>query len=165
MRLSKGKVNPHLKKELYQALHQTLADLKNPQDIKDFLEAFLSEAEHETLTKRVAVAYWLDKGRSYVNICDNLKVSSARQYHKKYQGRVVSKQYGYYRPASKYIYISNRTAVRGQILAAKTFIETLLHEWVHHYDFCSLKFNSIHTSGFYARLNDLKEKLKRGLLK
>ncbi|OGY09944.1 MAG: hypothetical protein A2782_04550 [Candidatus Blackburnbacteria bacterium RIFCSPHIGHO2_01_FULL_43_15b] len=77
MRLSKGKVNPHLKKELYQALHQTLADLKNPQDIKDFLEAFLSEAEHETLTKRVAVAYWLDKGRSYVNICDNLKVSSA----------------------------------------------------------------------------------------
>jgi len=95
----------------------------------------------------------------------NLKVSSARQYHKKYQGRVVSKQYGYYRPASKYIYISNRTAVRGQILAAKTFIETLLHEWVHHYDFCSLKFNSIHTSGFYARLNDLKEKLKRGLLK
>ena len=33
----------------------------------------------------------------------NLKVSSANQYHKKYKGRVVSKQYGYYRPKSSYI--------------------------------------------------------------
>ncbi len=77
MRLSKVKVNPHLKKELFQTLHKTLADLKNPQDIKDFLEAFLSGTEHETLAKRVAVSYWLDKGRSYTNIQNNLKVSSA----------------------------------------------------------------------------------------
>lgn len=77
MRLSKGKVNPHLKKELFCSLHRTLADLKSPQEIKDFLEAFLSENEHEILAKRVAVAYWLDKGRSYVNIQNNLKVSSA----------------------------------------------------------------------------------------
>ncbi|MFA4831221.1 MAG: hypothetical protein WC862_04335 [Patescibacteria group bacterium] len=88
-----------------------------------------------------------------------LKISDARQYHKKYKGRVVSKQYGYYRPQSNYIYINNRTAVRGQILAPKTFVDTLMHEWMHHYDCKKLKLNSIHTSGFYARLKNLKVKL------
>ncbi len=88
-----------------------------------------------------------------------LKISKAKQYHKKSKGRVVARQYGYYKPGSKYIYITNRTAVRGQILAPKSFLDTLLHEWIHHYDFCKLKLNSIHTSGFYARLKDLKEKV------
>ena len=88
-----------------------------------------------------------------------LKISKAKQYHKKYNGRVVSRQYGYYKPGTKYIYINNRTAVRGQILAPKTFLDTMLHEWVHHYDHCKLRLNSIHTSGFYARLKDLKEKV------
>ncbi|PLX26190.1 hypothetical protein C0581_05285 [Candidatus Parcubacteria bacterium] len=88
-----------------------------------------------------------------------LKISKAKQYHKKYKGRVVARQYGYYKPGTKYIYINNRTAVRGQILAPKTFLDTLLHEWVHHYDFCKLKLNSIHTSGFYSRLKDLKQKV------
>lgn len=77
MRLSKDKVNPHLKKELFATLHQTLSDLKNKDDVKSFLEAFLSPTEHETLAKRVAVSYWLDKGRGYANIKTNLKVSSA----------------------------------------------------------------------------------------
>lgn len=90
----------------------------------------------------------------------NLKISDTHQYHKKNKGRVVFKQYGYYWPQSKYIYIQNRTAVRGQALAAKTFLDTLLHEWVHHYDSCRLKLNSIHTKGFYLRLKDLKTKLK-----
>ena len=88
-----------------------------------------------------------------------LKVSETKQYHRKYQGRVVSKQYGYYRPQSNYIYIQNQTAVRGQNLAAKTFLDTLLHEWLHHYDRLKLKLNSIHTKGFYLRLKSVKEKL------
>ena len=88
-----------------------------------------------------------------------LKISAANQYHKKHNGRVVAKQYGYYKPGTHYIYITNRTAVRGQILAPKTFLDTLLHEWMHHYDFKKLKINSIHSSGFYARLKDLKTKL------
>ncbi|MBN1778918.1 MAG: hypothetical protein JW816_01735 [Candidatus Buchananbacteria bacterium] len=89
----------------------------------------------------------------------NLKISDTNQYHKKSGGKVVFKQYGYYRPKSCYIYIQNKTAVRGQDLAPKTFLDTLLHEWVHHYDTCKLKLNSIHTKGFYDRLNDLKAKL------
>jgi len=89
-----------------------------------------------------------------------LKISATNQYHKKYNGRVVSKQYGYYRPKSNYIYIQNLTAVRGQNLAPKTFLDTLLHEWLHHYDHKKLKLNSIHTQGFYLRLKSLKEKLE-----
>lgn len=88
-----------------------------------------------------------------------LKISDAKQWHKKYKGRTVMKQYGYYKPDTKYIYIHNRTAVRGQILAAKTFLDTLLHEWMHHYDHQKLNLNSIHTKGFYDRLRNLKEKL------
>jgi hypothetical protein len=89
----------------------------------------------------------------------NVKISDAKQYHKKSGGRVSLKQYGYYKPDTHYIYIHNRTAVRGQILAAKTFIDTLLHEWMHHYDSVKLGLNSIHTAGFYARLKDIKTKL------
>lgn len=89
----------------------------------------------------------------------NLKISPAKQFHKKRGGRTVFKQYGYYRPASKYIYITNFTAVRGKPLAPKTFLTTLLHEWMHHYDYCKLKLNSIHTRGFYERLRSLQEAL------
>ena len=88
-----------------------------------------------------------------------LNISDTNQYHKKKNGKTVLKQYGYYKPDKKYIYINNKTAVRGQILAPKTFIDTLIHEWVHHYDTEALKLNSIHTKGFYERVKDLKTKL------
>lgn len=77
MRVSKNKVNPHLNKELVRTLHQAIADLKTPTEVEAFLTSFLSETEHAILAKRLAVAYWLDKKRSYENIKDNLKVSSA----------------------------------------------------------------------------------------
>ncbi|MEK7653579.1 MAG: hypothetical protein AAB358_03805 [Patescibacteria group bacterium] len=89
-----------------------------------------------------------------------LKISDANQYHRKRDGKVVIKKYGVYHPKTKFISIANRTAVRGQTLAAKTFTDTLLHEWLHHYDTYKLKLRSIHSKGFYLRLNDLKEKLK-----
>jgi len=88
-----------------------------------------------------------------------VKISSKKQYHKKTKGRTVFKQYGYYKPQNKYIYINNRTAVQGKPLAPKTFLDTLLHEWLHHYDHERLGLNSIHTAGFYARLKDLKQKI------
>ncbi|MEK7521211.1 MAG: Trp family transcriptional regulator [Patescibacteria group bacterium] len=77
MRLSTRRVNPHLKKQLFSTLHQAIADLRTPGEVETVLSAFLSSAEHEILAKRVAVSYWLDKGRGYNNIRDNLKVSSA----------------------------------------------------------------------------------------
>jgi hypothetical protein len=89
----------------------------------------------------------------------SVKISNAKQYHKHKNGRVAFRQYGYYKPGTRYIYITNRTAVRGQVLAPKTFVDTLLHEWLHHYDGEKLGLNSIHTAGFYARLKDLKNKV------
>lgn len=77
MRVSKNKVNPHLQKELFRALHQTIADLKNEHEVEVFLKAYLSDTEHIMLAKRLAVSYWLDKDRGYENIRKNLKVSSA----------------------------------------------------------------------------------------
>lgn len=77
MRVSKNKVNSYLSKELYKTLHQLVADLKSADEAREFLGTFLSPSEHETLAKRVAVTYWLDKGRGYSNIKENLKVSSA----------------------------------------------------------------------------------------
>lgn len=94
-----------------------------------------------------------------IDIC-NVKITEAKQSHRKSKGRLVYKRYGYYRPDSKYIYINNRTAVRGQHLAAKTFLNTLLHEWIHHYDFCKLKLDSIHSKGFYLRLKSLEDQLR-----
>mgnify|MGYP000395087522 CR=1 FL=1 len=82
------------------------------------------------------------------------------QIHKKRDGKIVMKRYGLYQPKNKTILIHNRTAIRGQILAPKSYIDTLLHEWLHHYDFKKLKLNPIHSRGFYMRLNDLKNKLK-----
>lgn len=82
------------------------------------------------------------------------------QVHRKRNGKIVMKRYGVYKVSSKAITIHHRTAARGQILAAKSYLDTLLHEWLHHYDFKKLKLNSIHSRGFYMRLNDLKSKLQ-----
>ena len=88
-----------------------------------------------------------------------IKISDTRQYHKRRGNSIVFKQYGYYKPETNYIYIQNRTPARGQLLAAKTFIDTVIHEWLHHYDTHKLKLNSIHTTGFYTRLKNLKDGL------
>lgn len=89
-----------------------------------------------------------------------LEVADKNQIHRRAGGKIVMKRYGSYRPSTKVINICNRTAARGQILAPKTFLDTLLHEWIHHYDTYKLKLRSIHSKGFYMRLNDLKEKLE-----
>lgn len=77
MRISSQKTNPILKNRIIKTLAQTLADFKDPKDVEVFLRDFFNENELETFAKRLAVAYWLRKKRSYVNIKDNLKVSSA----------------------------------------------------------------------------------------
>lgn len=60
---------------------------------------------------------------------------------------------------SKYIKIYNFTAKQHKIVAIKTFAQTLLHEFMHHYDVHYLKIDTLHTAGFYTRISDLKAKL------
>ena len=58
-------------------LNQAIADLRDDDEAKKFLTDFFNESEYEAFAKRLAIAYWLKKGRSYNNIKENLKVSSA----------------------------------------------------------------------------------------
>jgi hypothetical protein len=49
-----------------------------------------------------------------------------------------------------------RTAKRGQVVAYKTFLRTLLHELCHHLDYTYLHLrDSLHTQGFYQRESSL----------
>jgi len=77
MRTSNLKLNPSVKKEIARTLEQLVADLKTPEEVSVFFKDFFNDSEIETFTKRLAVAYWLKKARSYENIKQNLKVSSA----------------------------------------------------------------------------------------
>jgi len=77
MRTSDQNINISLKKEIETILAQTIADLRDLSEAKVFLSDFFNGSEFEAFSKRLAIAYWLKKGRSYNNIKDNLKVSSA----------------------------------------------------------------------------------------
>ena len=77
MRVSSRKLNESLKKQIKNSFAQVLTDIKSTEEMEKFLSGFLTPSEYEILSKRVAVAYWLKKGRSYENIKNNLKVSSA----------------------------------------------------------------------------------------
>jgi uncharacterized protein YerC len=77
MRTSEKKLNASLEKEINEAFAQTIADLRDLGETGSFLKDFFNDTEFEAFAKRLAIAYWLKKGRSYNNIKENLKVSSA----------------------------------------------------------------------------------------
>ena len=87
-----------------------------------------------------------------------LTVNDKRQNHSLKDGKLKRKVYGTYKAGN--IVISNKTAIREAVLAPKTFLDTLIHEFMHHYDYDVLKFPaSLHTAGFYYRLGDVMKKL------
>jgi len=71
------KLNPSLQKQIDQAFTQVLTEIKNTDQSSCFVSGFFTSSEKDIFTKRLAIAYWLKKGRSYENIKQNLKVSSA----------------------------------------------------------------------------------------
>lgn len=101
-----------------------------------------------------------------------LTVADRPQQHRTRAGRLELKTYGYYRLAEDRaghqrgsIRIYNLTAIRRQVLSSKVFLETVLHEWVHHYDFTGLQLDrSPHTSGFFARIRAVAETLGVGFV-
>ena len=85
-------------------------------------------------------------------------VNDKRQNHSLKDGKLRRKVYGTHKAGN--IVISNKTAIREAVLAPKTFLDTLIHEFMHHYDYEVLKFpKSLHTAGFYYRLGDVMKKL------
>ena len=77
MRISENKLNKSFKNQIIKTFAQTLVDLKNMDEMSKFLTDFFNDSELETFAKRLSVAYYLKKGRSYENIKTNIKVSSA----------------------------------------------------------------------------------------
>jgi uncharacterized protein YerC len=77
MRTSGFKLNPSFKNQIEVTFCQLISDIKTPKEAEIFFKDFLNETEYETFVKRLAIAYWLKKKRSYANIKQNLKVSSA----------------------------------------------------------------------------------------
>ncbi len=77
MRSSEQKLNVSLGKQITETFIQVITDLRDTSETKTFLKDFFNETELEAYTKRLAIAYWLKKGRSYNNIKENIKVSSA----------------------------------------------------------------------------------------
>ncbi len=68
--------------------------------------------------------------------------------------------HGLYVPASEgrrdTITLWMLTAKRGQVVAYRTFLRTLLHELCHHLDYTYLRLqDSLHTQGFYQRESSL----------
>ncbi|MDE0331890.1 MAG: hypothetical protein OXL41_08475 [Nitrospinae bacterium] len=128
-------------------------------DLTARLIASTSARERETLGQKL-----LD------DICRSLKIPRARlrvfeerQPHKLRGGRLAYKLYGVYHCDSAVIEIANLTSIRKQVVAGKTFLDTLIHEIMHHIDRKFLRIPSTpHSPGFYARIEDLKAKLMRG---
>lgn len=77
MQISKVKLNPKVEKQIKKLLAQVIADLKTSENIQIFLRDFLTPAENIVLAKRLAIALYLEKNKSYEEIRRSLKVSSA----------------------------------------------------------------------------------------
>jgi hypothetical protein len=70
--------------------------------------------------------------------------------------RFSGELHGDYTPPGR-IRIWARTAKRGQRVAFLTFLDTLLHEFLHHYDLTFLRLpDTVHSENFYKRLGSLR---------
>lgn len=117
------------------------------------LKASENAAERKRLAQRL-LNYLCDKYHiSRVNL--QLLDTPQRTFA---QGR--GKVMGDYTHAYRRIRIWNKTAKTHKVVSIKGFADTLLHEFIHHYDYEYLKMgDSLHTKGFYMRISDLKNKL------
>lgn len=77
MQLSKQEVEPQIDYQIRVVLYQVVADIKNSQEAKVFLNDILTESELIALAKRLAIGLQLAEGKSYDAIRRQLKVSSA----------------------------------------------------------------------------------------
>ncbi len=75
------------------------------------------------------------------------------------RGRAVWKLYGTCDPDGT-ITVAYKTAVRRKVFAFLTFFDTVVHEFMHHWDARKLRLaRSFHTRGFYLRTRALRDAL------
>ena len=99
-------------------------------------------------------------------LCAALRVSSLRVEVKDIRpSNQRGELHGLYESAGprRVISVWMLTAKRGQVVAYKTFLRTLLHEMVHHLDYQLLRLrDSFHTDGFFKRESSLAHQLLQG---
>ena len=77
MQVSKQGITKQIEKKIFKSLYQVLADIKQPEAVARFFSDILSSTERMVLAKRLAIAYYLKRNKSYDVIRNDLKVSSA----------------------------------------------------------------------------------------
>ncbi len=77
MQISNRKINKTLENQINQMLVGVLCEVNSPRVMEEILTNLLTETERVAMMKRMGIAIYLDKGRSYEDIKNNLKVSSA----------------------------------------------------------------------------------------
>jgi len=77
MQLSNNPLNKGIEKQLSEMMYGILAELRTPEEVKMVLGDVLTEGERVAILKRLGIAVYLDKGRNYEDIKNNIKVSSA----------------------------------------------------------------------------------------
>ncbi len=77
MQLSQNPINKNLEKQLADMFYQVLAEIDSPDELRVILGSILTEGERIAVLKRLGIALYLDKGRSYEDVKNNIKVSSA----------------------------------------------------------------------------------------
>ncbi|MGD9129558.1 MAG: YerC/YecD family TrpR-related protein [Candidatus Woesebacteria bacterium] len=77
MQTSSKKLARQTKTEISSQLISLISDLQHPAEIEQFIQDFFTETEIIVFAKRLSIAYLLSQGKSYQEIKDELKVSSA----------------------------------------------------------------------------------------
>ena len=77
MQISAKKLNKTLENQIRQMLVGVLCEVDSPKVMEEILTDLLTETERVAMMKRMGIAIYLDKSRSYEDIKNNLKVSSA----------------------------------------------------------------------------------------
>lgn len=73
--ISRYPVHKKVEERMFEVLRETISDLRNGQDIEDFLHDFLSPVEKIMLAKRLSIAVFLHKGYRYATISSILRVT------------------------------------------------------------------------------------------
>lgn len=77
MQISSKKLNKTLENQIREMLVGVLCEVDSPKQMEQLLNDLLTETERVAIMKRLGIAIYLDKSRSYEDIKNNLKVSSA----------------------------------------------------------------------------------------
>lgn len=77
MQLSQKKINKTLENNLEKMLFGVLAEIDYEDGIKIVMKNLLTDGERAAVVKRLGIALYLDKNRSYEDIKNNIMVSSA----------------------------------------------------------------------------------------